>query len=550
MGRFYKTSAQTPVDYMYELPKELMMGALLATDKKVEKSLTAADEAKKAFDLIKNLKGDNEFVNSKYAEYEQKINDLSNKILKDPMKYGALGGQMREVAREIEQDVKRGSLHFAQQQYEEFEKFKEIQNKRVDIDQAKKQDLINHAEASYGSLNYESPSSYNEINKHYLPGYSKVNEDELINTLGANFEADTTSYANAGVSGMYLTQSSGTKTERKDSSIKKVVDASLESSGWLDYNREGIMLDKEFGRIPADADVDEILNQRKQKLVDKAVEKLGYSKTTSQKSMSGDPMYAVKKAEQEERQRTEGIEVKADIGDDIAHRLYKGGNSRVKEVVEAGKIPGAKTVEDVVFNMKVGKKGSTYTDVKKIMLQTPYFKNSSNPDAAFRQWYQASLNDRVEYHNAPKGIVNLYNEKSLNTPTKLFSRDAQNNRIEDGANSLGDYISHMKSKGVIVLQPTGEFPSSTSATGNPLQGGTTATKVPGTTSYEFTGEGYKTQNLKKKTSYEVNKKGEVKPVTSYVDIIKVNTYNTKTKKYNLVEVEVEVPEQDLVEIKK
>ena len=75
MGRFYKTSASQAVDYMYELPKELMMGAIAATDKKIDTEITSADEAQKKLDLVKNLKGDNEFVNKKYDEYEIQIID-------------------------------------------------------------------------------------------------------------------------------------------------------------------------------------------------------------------------------------------------------------------------------------------------------------------------------------------------------------------------------------------------------------------------------------------------------------------------------------------
>lgn len=537
MGRFYKTSAQTPVDYMYQLPKELMIGAIQATDKKIDTEIVSADAAQKKLDLVKNLNADNEYVAGKYNDYEQKIGGLAEEIRKNPMGYRTLGGQMRKVSREIEQDITRGGLFQAQQQYEEFEKYKELTNKRTNINAARKKDLIDASEKRYGGLDYENPSSFNTIKKHTIGGFSEVDEDKLINVLADNFKADKTGWASSGVNGMYITNASGTTEERTPAQVKKVIDASLQSSGWEDYNRESLTLDKELGRLPENANIDQLLMSKRKLLVEKAVEKLAYKETTAHKSMSGDSMYAYKKQAAEEAEG-KGTEIRVDIGEERDHRLVATGNKNVNDLAGAGLIPGAKNVNEVLMNMVQGKKGSTYKDVYNILRAQGKFK-TGKPEEDFAQWFKSNLNAEVKYVPAEKEIVKTYNSKSINNPANLYFRDANNNRVASQRASLGDYIHHMQKQGVIVLDPSGTFgPTSTSSKPSLIKGAAPAN----ITSYEFKGEDYKTENLKKKTSYEVNLRGEITPVTSYVDLIKVNTYDTKTKTYNLVEVEVEIPE--------
>jgi hypothetical protein len=116
MGRFYKTSAQTPVDYMYELPKELMMKAVQSADTditKTEEGVAALNDNLK----LQYLNADSEAAKAKLAEYKNQINDFSKQIQADPMAFRRQTSGIRDLSRTIQDDFATGEASKIQGNY-------------------------------------------------------------------------------------------------------------------------------------------------------------------------------------------------------------------------------------------------------------------------------------------------------------------------------------------------------------------------------------------------------------------------------------------------
>jgi len=117
MGRFYKTSAATPSDFMYELPKEAMMQAMQTTDANItntEQSLVALND----FLKLNANKKDKGKADEIIGGYRKSIDEVTDAISKDPLSYYKEANKIRTLGRSIKDDFTTGDAFKIQTAYD------------------------------------------------------------------------------------------------------------------------------------------------------------------------------------------------------------------------------------------------------------------------------------------------------------------------------------------------------------------------------------------------------------------------------------------------
>jgi len=134
MGRFYRTSTPQFVDdKMFELPYEFMGKIMQGKDKAVDDTLATGVSL---FDKLHAdvYTSDAERANQIILEKEQKINEITDQILRNPDDYMKFGAKLRGVSRDINETWTRGEI------YEMEKNNKSIIGKIKDIQEKHKKD--------------------------------------------------------------------------------------------------------------------------------------------------------------------------------------------------------------------------------------------------------------------------------------------------------------------------------------------------------------------------------------------------------------------------
>ena len=178
MGRFYKTSAQTPVDYMYELPKELMIKAVQNTDAsitKTEQGVAALTENLK----LQYLNADAEAAKEKLEGYRNQIDEVSNQIKKNPMAFKRQTPVIRDLSRTIQEDFLTGEASKIQGNYNT----RQANQKTLEEMWTKNPDKYNYEDI--GKLMSINDSNYKGFkagayNPNMLREYQDINDYEKL----------------------------------------------------------------------------------------------------------------------------------------------------------------------------------------------------------------------------------------------------------------------------------------------------------------------------------------------------------------------------------
>lgn len=581
MGRMYKTSASSAVDFMYELPKEAMMKAVEMTDKKITNELTAADEAAGNLDLVKNLKGDNQFVNDRYNEYQSDIDNISSQIRKDPLAYKRLGGKMRDVSRKIQEDLTRGGLHKAQQQFDKFEDYKKQVNESTEFSDERKKLLIEASEKAYGNLSFEDQNTYNNIDPHLIAGSKEVDEEKLINTIGQGWTADKTSWSSArATEDGYIKSGRGTRETREADDAEAYIRDSMKSSGWHDDKRQMLELQQQTGRLSPDADIDEMMAIEEERLVNKGRQKLGYEQTTSVSGLTGDSTQGRGGVNDK---NTPKVDVKVDdIGNPVTRKIYQEKNIQIDEAIENGDIEGYESADDI-YNVALNRGvDASYRQLAKagiFKVKKDYTDWLTLKDKANSQYQYVDNNPNADL--SAKEVVAGFNKMTKNQKLGQISVRTSNNTLVplDGISSLGDLTEKGTGSNVIYTpvtgkagnpgykkNPNGDFLDSKDrvimakknrddknekpvaiksyeqaveyGVVNSIQGA-----VEDMATYSTNKNLYKADpsNVFAKTSNVFNSDGSITTTTNYYYTANVTEFDTRTKKYTNNELVVEVP---------
>lgn len=130
MARFYKTASANPMDYMYELNIPLMQNVLAANEAGVNAELQQAEQLGDLAAKFNYLTPDADRAKAISDEYSKQVDDLSRAIQQDPMSWRKKKGDIRSLARNLEQNYKVGEISKIAGNYAKYKELDDYINKR------------------------------------------------------------------------------------------------------------------------------------------------------------------------------------------------------------------------------------------------------------------------------------------------------------------------------------------------------------------------------------------------------------------------------------
>jgi hypothetical protein len=117
MGRFYKTSSANPMDYMYRIPAEMMMKVMQGNEMQIQDILNTTDLYDNTILKVPHLTQHNEKMKEKQKYYNDKTTGISKAILEDPVAWRKYQTTIKDIGRELQEDMLTGDLSKIQGSY-------------------------------------------------------------------------------------------------------------------------------------------------------------------------------------------------------------------------------------------------------------------------------------------------------------------------------------------------------------------------------------------------------------------------------------------------
>lgn len=476
MGRFFRAAIpQFVQDKMFQLPADLMLQAIQQTDKNIDESIERVDAFNGLLD-IENINTDDPDVNATLDRYRKDINDLSQKINKSPLDYRKYRTDISRLSSRLDDDLSKGILGKAQEQkqnldaeLERINGLKNVSNERKDLIKKAIQNRYNNV----GGLAFQDRNTYNQISDFFENPLEEFDEEAYINTIGANFEADVTakSFASADNKG-YIRNGSNTVAIRSEEDVANYVIDSLKDGKWEAQKRQLYTLRRDAGLANyTDDQINQLVEQDKQSLINKAKNKLGFRKETKQSNLKSDGTYMSKWANAQRKLAAgDGVilEEVRDPRNAVNGEFSNTDKSLVENIDKKIKIMGYDSYKDLYEKVFTGNnktenikelrqqllnQGMSYPDfvtymnynfgVEKLETPHPDEYDPENPD------------DVQTQQNLLNGIVTAINNRNPNeNVSKIRTSTADGTYFNTDFNSVGEMVSEGVDEGFIYLPTT------------------------------------------------------------------------------------------------
>lgn len=109
MGRYYRTSSATPLDYMYKANAPLMEKVVEANDQFIDQNLAGLSQLGQLANY-NHLLGDDEDAQKIIGGYRTKVDDLAKSIQKDPANWRKHLDPIRDLSRSLQTDYESGPI--------------------------------------------------------------------------------------------------------------------------------------------------------------------------------------------------------------------------------------------------------------------------------------------------------------------------------------------------------------------------------------------------------------------------------------------------------
>lgn len=266
MGRFYKTATPNKIDFMYQIPENVMMQAIATKDQQL------AQEEASIYDLYGKLNASALEVDKTRRDeilkgYESQIDELSRKFYDNPLEYSNNRGITRKLAREIHEDWTRGEVSNIIGNYNartEFIKKYQDEITKGNVNAADFNSALKYFDANFQGTNYDK-----EKNKGNIYGtedlVKRVSVEDIAEKRGAGYISDLTKTWGAHTDGQYIYKSVDSKETIPFEDIAQgVYNSLLNDKDVMDYYRQQV----KFGAISA-AEVDGMLKTAAARVAEK-----------------------------------------------------------------------------------------------------------------------------------------------------------------------------------------------------------------------------------------------------------------------------------------
>ena len=473
MGKSYQTAIpQFVQDKMFQLPVDLMFKAIEKTDKNIDDSLQKVDAFNGLLD-IENLTVDNPEVNNRLSKYKDRINQLTTNINKSPLDYKRYRTDIASLSREIDNDLQRGLLGRAEEMKKKYDEEIDRVNKMEGVGNERKsliKEAIKNKYKQAGALSYQDTNNYNDISEMFIDPLQEFDEEKFINTIGTNFEGDTSSsaWSNPDNEG-YIRDGSKTVTIRSEEDVANYVRDSLSDGVWEAQKRQMYELKRDAGVADiTDEQIDVLVEQDKNSLINRAKNKLGFKKESRTANTKTDGTYGMKwSAAQKQLEAGQGVilqevrdprnaiggefaatdavmsatidkKIKANLGYDSYQQLYDEVFTGANKAEKIKNLRQKLLNEGILYNNFV-----TYMNyqfgVEKLETPHPDEYDPNNPD------------DIKTQQNLLNGIVTGINNRNPNEEVKRIRVSTPNGQYyELPYNSVGELVSDRDSNFVYI----------------------------------------------------------------------------------------------------
>lgn len=189
MGRFYKTSAANPMDYMYRIPAEMMMKVMQGNEMQIQNILNTTDLYNNTLLKVPHLTQDSDYVKEKQKYYNDKTTGISKAVLEDPLSWRKYQAPIKDIGRELQEDMLTGDLSKIQGSYNALQSFQKKYEKDLQkglIDRKEYEAILNSQVQNYEGVKKLGKSlSLEDISNTYnMPVYF----EKLISKMKADGE--------------------------------------------------------------------------------------------------------------------------------------------------------------------------------------------------------------------------------------------------------------------------------------------------------------------------------------------------------------------------
>lgn len=272
MAQFYKTS-KTPFvdDFMYKPPYDLYKEVISNRDSAIDQGVEDTNKLSSALSF-NTLDFDKQAASEKKLYYQSKIEDLTNKIKKDPENYNKYTQDLYNLRKELTTDYTSGDISAMTGDYNSYQKFLK------DHEKFKVSDPTRYGAGSKAFLEEAR-------NKRSTAGFVPVfDSEQLMPTVDfrkgfvdyvSKMKPNTTAYANSGAKGGFIFKNKGTNEGLSEKEVTKLMEDYIVSTP----NIEQYLA--QSNRIGLPEDLSGLQDFAKN---------YAYSKSTADSSKSRDPM--------------------------------------------------------------------------------------------------------------------------------------------------------------------------------------------------------------------------------------------------------------------
>lgn len=299
MGRFYQTSQGQYSNFAYQLPYEMMMGAVQFNDQMIQQQQQNLGEAEAKYLAFDALNQDEEAKKNILEKYEGRFNDLTKQISKDPLNWRNRTGDISNLGRELYKDWTRGDIKQITDNLNARNTF--IKNwqemQKSDPEKYRNQDFqtaLNYFDQSYKGFKGED-GSYNDYTTEALNPY--VDVESFAETLGKGYLADVIEkggWWKNEKDGYYYHSNNKTERVTKEEIQKGLTEALKNDPAIWDYHNQMKKFYGDKGEDFSKNYVEKLYNA-----IDRVSDKYSYTKTESDTNQMQVDQYTMMKKKQE-----------------------------------------------------------------------------------------------------------------------------------------------------------------------------------------------------------------------------------------------------------
>lgn len=343
MGQFFTgTDASFIDDKMYKLPYELIGSVIDRKDKEVDETQNKLSDVATSMLDAQGLKPDQQRLQQIKGEYETQISDLTNLVLKDPVNAATYMPKIEALKKKVNQDWRMGEVAAIQANrtahLEDLKDWKKLQEKDPDkYTDAYINELATQSLAKFKGTNYKGTGNYSSYTGESVYGMPDMNKwvDERLKEAMPDVKDITRDKD----TGKWIVKTATTSKIMSEQDLNEILQRSFQADSNLQQalkqrSRFGMsdfqnLVDEKGEFLPTIGFNKQGQPMRANNLLGNAfkagIEKFGFTDTSYARTMSEDPEFARKQADELANKQTEFINMTPEGGGQIV--TYNGTSS-------------------------------------------------------------------------------------------------------------------------------------------------------------------------------------------------------------------------------